>query len=125
MNDFELGGYIQNKNSLFAINLFYMLFDNEIVKNGKLDRFGQPITGNIESTVHQGIELSASIKLFDALEIYSNATLSKNIINHGRYFIDSTNSLDLSENRINGFPDFLAKFIISYKKAGFICKIKW
>lgn len=123
MNDFELGGYIQNNNYTFSANLFYMLFDNEIVKNGKLDRFGQPITGNIESTIHQGIELSASLKLFDAFEIYSNATLSKNIIKSGKYFIDSNTSLDLSENRINGFPNFLANFIISYKQSSLYLKL--
>lgn len=123
MNDFELGGYTQNNNYSFSVNLFYMLFDNEIVKNGKLDRFGQPITGNMENTIHQGIELSASLKLFDAFEIYSNATLSKNIIKRGKYFIDSNDSLDLSENRINGFPDFLTNFIISYKKSGLYVKL--
>lgn len=100
-----------------------MLFDNEIVKNGKLDRFGQPITGNIETTIHQGIELSASLRLFDAFEIYSNATLSKNIIKRGKYFIDSQNSLDLNQNRITGFPDFLTNFIISYKKSGLYVKL--
>ena len=123
MNDLELGGNIQNNNYSFSVNLFYMLFDDEIVKNGKLDRFGQPITGNIERTIHQGVELSASLKLFDALEIYSTATLSKNIIKRGNYFIDSNNSLDLSQNRINGFPDFLANLIISYKKSGLYIKL--
>ncbi|MCK7517352.1 MAG: hypothetical protein MZV64_06335 [Ignavibacteriales bacterium] len=74
-------------------------------------------------TIHQGVELSASLKLFDALEIYSTATLSKNIIKRGNYFIDSNNSLDLSQNRINGFLDFLANLIISYKKSGLYIKL--
>ncbi|HEY4755736.1 MAG TPA: TonB-dependent receptor [Ignavibacteriaceae bacterium] len=123
MNDFELGGYIQNNNYSFSVNLFYMLFDNEIVKNGKLDRFGQPITGNMENTIHQGIELSASVNLIDGLEVYSNATLSKNIIKRGKYFVNSQTSLDLSGNKINGFPDFLANFVISYKKQGLYLKL--
>jgi len=123
MNDFELGGHIQNDNYSLSVNFFYMLFKNEIVKNGKLDRFGQPITGNIESTVHQGIELSILVKPFDGIEIYSNATLSKNIIKSGEYFIDSQNSVNLSDNRINGFPDFLANLIISFKKDGYYLKL--
>jgi iron complex outermembrane recepter protein len=123
MDDFELGGYIKYNSFTFSLNLFYMMFDDEIVKNGKLDRFGQPITGNMENTVHQGIELSALLKLFDTFEIYSNGTLSKNIIKHGIYFIDSNNSLNLDQNRISGFPDFLANFIISYKKSGFYFKL--
>lgn len=116
MNDFELGGYIHNKNYSLSVNLFYMLFDNEIVKNGKLDRFGQPITGNMESTVHQGIEFSASLNLLDGLEVYANAALSKNIIKQGKYFVNAQTYFDLSGNRISGFPDFLANFIISFQK---------
>ncbi len=123
MNDFELGSYFQNDNFSFSANLFYMLFQNEIVKNGKLDRFGQPITGNMKSTVHQGIELNTSIKLIDEFEIYSNVTFSKNIIKHGKYFVNSQNSLDLSGNRIGGSPDFLANLIISYKQYGFYLKL--
>ena len=123
MNDFELGGYIQNDSYSLSVNFFYMLFKDEIVKNGNLDRFGQPITGNIKSTVHQGIELSMLVKPFDGIEIYSNAALSKNIIKSGEYFINSQNSVNLSDNRINGFPNFLANFIVRYKKDGYYLKL--
>jgi iron complex outermembrane receptor protein len=123
MNDFEVGGYIQNHNFSLSVNLFYMLFDNEIVKNGKLDRFGQPITGNMESTVHQGMELSASLNLLNGLEVYSNASLSKNIIKRGKYFVNAQTSFDLSGNRISGFPDFLANFIISFQKQDLYLKL--
>ena len=64
-----------------------MIFENEIVKNGKLDRFGQPITGNVESTIHAGVELSAVLKLYDGFEMFGNATYSKNIIKR-KYFIE-------------------------------------
>ncbi len=123
MNDFELGAYIQADKFSLSVNVFYMLFKNEIVKNGKLDRFGQPITGNMESTIHQGLEFGISVKPIDELEIYSNATVSKNIVKSGKYFIDSQNAIDLNENKINGFPDFLANLIISYKKSGL--HLKW
>ena len=38
-----------------------MLFENEIVKNGKVDRFGQPITGNVDQTTHTGVEISSML----------------------------------------------------------------
>ena len=123
MNDFELGAFMQSDYYSLSANLFFMLFQNEIVKNGKLDRFGQPITGNMESTIHQGIELSASLKLIDGLEVHSNITLSKNIIKRGKYFVNSQTSLDLFGNRLSGFPDFLTNFIISYKKYGLLVKL--
>lgn len=123
MNDFELGAYFQHDHLSLSLNLFYMLFKNEIVKNGKLDRFGQPITGNMESTLHQGIEFSAAFNPFDGLEIYANATISKNIIKQGKYFIDDQILLELNGNRIGGFPDFLANLIMSYKKSGLFLKL--
>ncbi len=116
MNDFEFGYSIINKNFNISLNLYYMLFDNEIVNNGKLDIFGQPITGNMNSTIHQGVELSSNIKLPLNLSLLSNFTFSKNYVNKGTYFIDQNNSLDLSGNRIGGFPDFLFNFGLSYKK---------
>jgi iron complex outermembrane receptor protein len=116
MNDFELGYSIIKKSFNISLNLYYMLFDNEIVNNGKLDIFGQPITGNMNSTIHQGIELSGNIKLPLNLSLISNFTLSKNYVKKGVYFIDQINSIDLNGNRIGGFPDFLFNFGLSYNK---------
>lgn len=123
MNDLEIGAYISEANFSFSLNLFYMLFKNEIVKNGELDRFGQPITGNMESTVHQGIEITASVNPIVGFEIYANATLSKNFINRGNYFSDALASIDLNGNRIGGFPDFLANLIMGYKLQNFYVKL--
>jgi len=110
MNDIEIGTSFNSKNVSVSLNVFYMLFNDEIVANGQVDRFGQPITGNVDRTVHQGVELSAVVKLFNHIELFGNTTYSKNTIDEGRYFIDADNSIDLSGNRISGFPDFLANF---------------
>lgn len=123
MNDLEIGAYLSEENFSLSLNLFYMLFKNEIVKNGKLDRFGQPITGNMESTVHQGIEFAASVKPLSGLDIHANASLSKNIIKSGKYFVDAATSIDMQGNRIGGFPDLLANIILSYKYSNFYFKL--
>ncbi len=120
MNDFELGASLIEKNYSMTLNLFYMLFDNEIVKDGQVDRFGQPTTGNVDKTIHLGTELSAIFKLWkDRIEIFGNTSLSKNTIDKGKYFLDSTNYIDLSGNRITGFPDFLANIGITFQQSGF------
>ena len=62
MNDLELGFSHQTYNLTINLNLYYMLFENEIVKNGKVDRFGQPITGNVDQTTHTGVEFSFIFK---------------------------------------------------------------
>ncbi len=123
MNDIEAGYSINERNFNITLNLYYMLFDNEIVNNGKLDIFGQPTTGNINSTIHRGIELSGSVNMPENFSLFSNFTWSKNYINKGDYFIDQNNFIDLSGNRINGFPDFLFNFGLSYNNNGLFAQL--
>jgi iron complex outermembrane receptor protein len=118
MNDIELGSSFRLQNVTLTLNLFYMLFDNEIVKKGQVDRFGQPITGNVKRTIHSGVEFSGIVNLFNGLQLIGNATLSKNTIENGRQYLGTDEYLDLSGNRISGFPDFLANFGISYNYNG-------
>lgn len=123
MNDIELGVSFSTSNLNFNLNLFYMLFDDEIVRSGQVDRFGQPVTGNVDKTIHRGIELSVTSKLFYYFELFANATYSQNIIDRGSTFVryrdPNTNQkvvseIDLSGNRISGFPDLLANFGLSF-----------
>ncbi len=114
MNDLEMGPSYDNNFLSLNLNLYYMLFENEIVKNGKVDRFGQPITGNVDQTTHMGIELSTVIRILNGLEVFGNTSFSKNKINKGQYFISETEAIDISDNSISGFPDFLFNFGIQY-----------
>jgi iron complex outermembrane receptor protein len=118
MNDFEVGTSFNTEDISVTLNVFYMLFNDEIVANGQVDRFGQPVTGNVERTVHQGVEASAVAKLFDHLELFGNTSYSKNTIEKGKFFLDSDNFIDLNSNRISGFPDFLANFGLNFRYEG-------
>ncbi len=123
MNDLEIGTSYDNNFLSLNLNLYYMLFENEIVKNGKVDRFGQPITGNVDQTTHMGIELSTVIRILNGLEVFGNTSFSKNKINKGQYFISETEAIDISDNSISGFPDFLFNFGIQYGTKDFFIKL--
>jgi len=132
MNDFELGASFNQKNLSLTLNLFYMLFNDEIVKEGQVDRFGQPTTGNVDRSVHFGVELSAVVKLFDdKIELFGNATLSKNTIENGNTVIEyqvtddssAITSLNLDGNKITGFPDFLTNIGIAFQQSGFYLRL--
>ena len=124
MNDFELGASWNAENFSLALNLFYMLFNDEIVKDGQVDRFGQPTTGNVDRTVHLGAELSAIVKFWnDHIELFGNATASKNTIEEGKFFIDADNTIDLSGNRISGFPDLLSNFGLAFQYSGLYLRL--
>ncbi len=123
MNDLELGLSHQSNNLTINLNLYYMLFENEIVKNGKVDRFGQPITGNVNRTTHIGIEFSFILKPFDYLEIFGNASYSRNTISEGKHYLSETESIDISGNKISGFPDFLSNLGIQFQYSNIMLKL--
>ncbi len=113
MNDFELGfNYSKNKID-FSANLYYMLFQNEIVKNGQLNIFGDPVTGNMDKTIHTGVELSANIYIAKNFSVMLNGTYSRNFISKGKTYFGN-NEIDLSGNELGGFPNFIANLILTY-----------
>jgi iron complex outermembrane receptor protein len=121
MNDIEIGSSFSDENMNLSLNVYYMLFDNEIVKQGQVDRFGQPITGNMDRTVHYGGEAAASIKLNKYIEVVFNGSLSKNYISKGEKYISYTDpntgadnvlKLDMQDNSISGFPNATLNCII-------------
>ncbi len=128
MTGIELGSNYKSEKLNIDFNLYYMLFKDEIVANGQLDRFGQPITGNMDKTVHAGIELSAVYKTDFGFEIISNFNINKNeIINGKEFYYDSvtgnTYEIVLNNNRIGGFPNVIVNCLINYKLDNFLFNI--
>jgi iron complex outermembrane receptor protein len=127
MNSFDLGCSLNEKEYQLNLNFFYMSFQNELVKNGRLDIFGAPMMGNAKRTVHSGIEFSSSIKPIENLEIILNATYSQNkIIEASSYqVIPGTRSVDyiadisLNNNTIGGFPKYLGNVSVHYSLNNF------
>lgn len=123
MNDIELGFAFNDQNISASANFYYMIFNDEIVKKGQVDRFGQPITGNVDQTLHSGIELQAVMKVTDNIDLFGNFTYSVNEIKKGKYFINSSDFIELSGNRISGFPDVLANFGLQFKYDNLFLKL--
>ncbi|HAV22127.1 MAG TPA: TonB-dependent receptor [Bacteroidetes bacterium] len=110
----ELGGAYNDEVVHLAVNLYHMSFRDEIIKSGRLDRFGQPVTGNAEKTLHQGIELTASAKPADHLTVQGTMTISKNRLETYSVYKGSKR-ISLDGNTIAGFPDVLTNVRISYR----------
>jgi iron complex outermembrane receptor protein len=111
-----------------------MLFNDEIVKKGQVDRFGQPVTGNMDRTIHYGIEGTFNYKLNQSWEFVFNGSLSKNYISSGSTFvkyrdsnsgIKKTTQLNLSNNRISGFPDVTFNALLKYNHNGLFSQIEF
>ncbi len=130
MNDIEAGASFRKDNLSFGMNLFYMLFNNEIVKKGQVDRFGQPITGNMDRTVHTGVEITGAYKPIDKLEFIFNGSYIQNYIAEGKTYIkykdDNGNKviepLDLKDNKISGFPQLTFNGIVNFNYNNFFAQ---
>ncbi|NOG47932.1 MAG: TonB-dependent receptor [Calditrichaeota bacterium] len=97
-----------------ALNFYYMDFRDEIIKSGQIDRFGQPVTGNAERTVHYGIELSGGYTPLPQISISGNLSYSKNELKKYSQFKSENEEIILDGNPIAGFPDLLANARVSY-----------
>jgi iron complex outermembrane receptor protein len=130
LDDFELGFFALHEKGTASINLFWMDFTDEIVKKGGLDRFGIPITGNADRTVHRGIEIAASFTPATGITLSGNASVSRNELEDFTFFDraaryikdpadpDSLVAYRLDGNRIAGFPDLLWNARASYAFTG-------
>lgn len=123
MNGFEIGTNYNTRKLNLSVNLFYMMFTDEIVKSGQLDRFGQPITGNMDETTHAGIELSGTYKLNNYFDISVNGTYSQNRIAEGYYYQSENDIVDLNGNNISGFPDITANGIVRLNYNGLFAQL--
>lgn len=112
--DIEMGLGHRSQNIEGGINLFYMDFRDEIVKNGQLDLFGQPVTGNADRTLHSGVEVYGAARLSKKLLFNANVTISNNTLREYSIFQDGR-EINLDGNPIAGFPDLLANTRLSYR----------
>ena len=100
------------------------------VKSGGLDRFGQPITGNAESTLHLGLELSGTATVLPGLDLDVNALLSRSRL--ARHIVWETDpatgaprALVLDGNRIAGFPERIANARLTWRGSGVTVGCGW
>lgn len=114
LTGFEIGLNYSNEAFSGTVNFYYMDFKNEIIKNGKVDRFGQPATGNAKQTVHYGFEFSGKHRILPSLFIDGNISFSENKIKESQYFLNDSTYIDLKNKPIAGFPALLANLHLTY-----------
>ena len=112
--DVELGYGFHADAGRVNVNLYWMEFTDELVKNGQVDIFGQPVTGNAERSRHVGLEIDWEISLAHSLSFSQNVSLSRNRL-IGYTVIEGGSAISLDGNAIAGFPDIVANTRFTYK----------
>lgn len=78
LNDFELGWRHKKGNFTFNANVYYMLYNEQLILSGKLDDVGNPIRTNSGKSYRLGLELEAVMPITSKLTLQSNLTISTN-----------------------------------------------
>jgi len=120
--DLEIGLGMRDGLAQASAAIFWMEFTNELVNNGQIDIFGQPVAGNAERTRHVGIEVDGSVALAAHWMLSGNCSLSRNRLVRHREFIPEASGgyeeVTLDGNPIDGFPDVLANLRLTYREGG-------
>ena len=123
LTDLELGWAFSHKSSdnimRGELNLYRMQITDELIPySGQLDDMNVPISGNADKTIHQGIELTAEAQLGQNLNFRGNLSINDDHFVRYAEFDWEGNSINLSGNRIGGFPEMMAGYEIGYRFAG-------
>jgi len=112
--DLELGVRNSSSQGHWTATAYWMEFTNELVKSGRVDIFGEPVTGNARRTRHIGIELEGNFTVTSGLSISGNLSASRNRIISAMSY-DVTPAVPLDGNPIAGFPDVLGNIRVTYR----------
>jgi iron complex outermembrane receptor protein len=120
--DYELGYTIASRNARLNVNFYYMDYDDQLVKTGRVNNVGNAISVNVPESYRRGIEIAGGLRLFEKLNWQSNATFSQNkILNYTEYTDNwdnwetgEQNASYIGETNISFSPEIIAGSQLTY-----------
>jgi iron complex outermembrane receptor protein len=88
LHDIELGIEKRTASFVFAANLYYMIYKDQLVLTGKINDVGAYARVNVPNSFRSGIELQAAKKFNEWLHISGNIAFSENRIKDFTEYID-------------------------------------
>ncbi len=97
LNDFECGYKINGDAINFNLNIYNMIYKNQLVLTGKINDVGAYTRTNIDDSFRKGIEIQGSVIFTDYLQWAGNLTLSKNKITKYTAYVDNWDTWEQEE----------------------------
>jgi len=118
--DYELGYTIATELSKINVNFYYMDYENQLVKTGKINNVGKAIMTNIPESYRAGVEISGGIKFLEIINWQLNTTLSRNKISKFTSYVDNwdeggQNQTYIGETNISFSPEIIAGSNLSFE----------
>ena len=99
--DSEIGYKLRTSKSTLSLNLYGMVYTNQLVPTGELSDVGYSIMTNVKKSYRLGIELVAGIKPADFIDWNMNLTLSRNKISDFVEYYTDYNTSDWSSQYLS------------------------
>ena len=114
LNDFELGWRYSAKSFRLNTNVYYMLYNEQLVLTGAIDNTGTPIRTNSGESYRIGIEVDGAIQVSKQFTIQPNFTVSSN--KNSETIISKDGALvNLGKTNISFSPDLVAANAFIYQ----------
>lgn len=119
--DIELGYNYSSARLSLGVNLYYMLYHNQLVATGMVNDGDDALNTNVKSSFRRGVEIMASWKAVKWLTLSANATLSQNKI---KDYVDElkdspTYGQNLGTMTISYSPSVVGSVMLDFHIAGF------
>ncbi|MCJ7447458.1 MAG: TonB-dependent receptor [Bacteroidales bacterium] len=101
--DTEMGYKLRGEKYSLAVNMYGMMYLDQLVPTGELSSTGYSIMTNVEKSHRRGVEISAGLKPLDLLNWDFSVTLSRNKIRDFVEHYTDYNTSDWSEEYISKY----------------------
>ena len=126
MLDIEAGYEFRNDRIDLSLNLYYMMYRDQLVQTGELSDTGELLSRNVANSYRRGIELSLSAIATKWLTVGGNATFSQNHIkDYTDYLTDYTEEIAFYRGRttIAYSPAVVAGLFVDFHTHGFSARL--
>ena len=123
--DFELGYNYATSSLALGLNIYYMLYHNQLVATGMVNDGDDALNTNVARSYRRGVELMAQWNVARWLTLSANATLSQNKI---RDYVDElkdspTYGQNLGDMTISYSPSVVSSVFANFHHKGF--SVQW
>jgi iron complex outermembrane recepter protein len=128
LNDLEGGWMFRLENYTLGVNLFDMLYHNQLVLTGQINDVGAPVMTNVKKSYRYGLELQWGMRWPEPFKWDGNLTLSRNKISDFTEFVDDWDtgiqkSFFLGTTDLAFSPRLTASSQFSWNTGHFSCKL--
>ncbi len=114
LNDFEFGWRHSDNKIKINANVYYMLYNEQLVLTGAIDDVGTPIRANSGDSYRLGLEVDAAFQISKKFAVQPNFTISSNK-NKSTFSQIDGELVNLGKTNISFSPEFIAANALTFQ----------